>query len=294
MTKLSIVIASKDRLSSLKLVIENLTDNLINFQECIEIIVVDDSGTQLIPVDQFGSSARVLYNDKSVGLLQSRLTGAENAHGTFVWFIDDDDIVDLAILQNIFEEIEKDPVLIFGVPNLRHLKVQGTLVDFLVQGYTPPNSFSIFHRSTLLQAFCHAPLVHTGIDHHQWFALLPCTNNKVIALRTSKTKRVKSVGLENTLTGNITVREGKLSNSMSTWIDSYSEWLPKHFFTYLAKQYYFHNRQKILFYGLKYDFATLKDQRQHYSAKIYFLVILRYLRIRFLGNGATFETYNDK
>lgn len=87
-----------------------------------ELIVVDDCSP-----DQSGAIAeafaaedgriRVIRHEENEGLSSARNTGEAEASGRYIWYMDSDDYVDLNLLEQVYESVEKNPakLIVFGL-----------------------------------------------------------------------------------------------------------------------------------------------------------------------------------
>ncbi len=95
-TTISIVICTRNRANLLKLCINELVKNT-NYQELVEIIVIDNSSEDYTPsiVSSYHSDLKLIYNrETKIGLSYARNRGAKEAKGKWLLYIDDDGKID--------------------------------------------------------------------------------------------------------------------------------------------------------------------------------------------------------
>lgn len=91
----------------------------------LEVVVVDDCSpddTKARIEERFGEDGRVKYirNEKNSFQAVSRNNGAKVAQGTFLLFLDDDNILGANALATLVEEFKKNPKLGFAAPMAVH------------------------------------------------------------------------------------------------------------------------------------------------------------------------------
>ena len=77
----------------------------------MEIILVDDGSPGdpagiLAPYMEKDERIMLLRHEKNLGLYRARLTGASAASGTWLYFMDSDDYIDLNTLEDIMTALE--------------------------------------------------------------------------------------------------------------------------------------------------------------------------------------------
>ena len=91
----------------------------------LEVIVVDDcspDGTSAKVKDAFGTTIKYIRNEKNSFQAISRNNGAKIATGDFLFFIDDDNIVDSDILKELAKAFEENPRLGLVAPMAIHMR----------------------------------------------------------------------------------------------------------------------------------------------------------------------------
>lgn len=69
----------------------------------IEIIIVNDSPECTVQIDSmYKTKVKIINNKKNIGIQGSRINGLENCQGTWILFIDQDDLI---VPKNLFKEI---------------------------------------------------------------------------------------------------------------------------------------------------------------------------------------------
>jgi GT2 family glycosyltransferase len=111
---LSVVIVTRDRPDDLEkclVSLENASGGRI-----AEVIVVDDASTN--PPVLSGRSLRVtvVYNKKRSFLSQSRNIGCMRSLGSYIMFIDDDNIVDVHAIEELSANLDADPLCMVASP----------------------------------------------------------------------------------------------------------------------------------------------------------------------------------
>lgn len=292
--KISIIICTRNRGPSLQLVLEHLNRCCSNSEIFSEILIVDDASETDYMLPQSKIQIRIIKNSRNLGLLKSRILGAEEALNDYVWFMDDDDLIESSVFARIAEEIKGEPDMILGIVGLKNLRVCGHLRDFIYDGFTPPNSLNVFKRSSFVYASYTMPYIKSGVDHHHWFSMLNANKTNYVALRVRKNKRTAFVDIQDTMTGHLETRETNIRESIKIWRENLSHDFKDDFFEYLSDQYFYHNRQKILFHSLRNIDFSFARQRTAYTLKLIAIIIFRALKMRLSFDGATFEKYYGK
>ena len=279
---------------SLELVLEHLNRYCSNSALFSEILIIDDASETDYKLPYSKMQIRIIKNSRNLGLLKSRIRGAEEALNDYVWFMDDDDLIESGLFSRIEEEIKGEPDMIFGIVGLKNLRVCGHLRDLIYDGYTPPNSLNIFKRSAFVSASYTLPYIKSGVDHHHWFSMLNANKTNYVALRVKKNERTAFVDIQDTMTGHLETREANIRDSIKIWRENLSHDFKDDFFDYLSDQYFYHNRQKILFHTLRNLDFSFARQRAAFTLKLAVVIFFRALKVRLSFNGATFEKYYEK
>lgn len=90
------------------------------FQEW-ELIIVEDgspdkTGSLAEKLKEKDARIRVIHHEQNKGLSEARNTGIQHAAGRYIWFMDPDDTVDMDLLQQVADSLEKNraKLVVFG------------------------------------------------------------------------------------------------------------------------------------------------------------------------------------
>ena len=90
------------------------------FQEW-ELIIVEDgspdkTGSLAEKLKEKDARIRVIHHEQNKGLSEARNTGIQHATGRYIWFMDPDDTVDMDLLQQVADSLEKNraKLVVFG------------------------------------------------------------------------------------------------------------------------------------------------------------------------------------
>lgn len=90
------------------------------FQEW-ELIIVEDgspdkTGSLAEELKEKDERIRVIHHEQNKGLSEARNTGIQHAVGRYIWFMDPDDTVDIDLLQQVADSLEKNraKLVVFG------------------------------------------------------------------------------------------------------------------------------------------------------------------------------------
>ena len=101
----SIIIPSYNRAHILKRAIQGVLEQI--FQD-FEIIIVDDGSTDntKVIIEEYSIDARIKYHyQNNAGVCAARNTGAKQANGEFLIFLDSDDTVEKSWLQDFYDSL---------------------------------------------------------------------------------------------------------------------------------------------------------------------------------------------
>lgn len=128
----SIVITTRNRKSDLLRLIESIRDSDIDGIKA-ELIVVDDcsnDGTEIINSDSFGICGDIVHNRSQQMMVRSRNIGAKASKGRYIFFIDDDNVVDRDMLKNAYEFARSNPEYGIVGPSMHYLGSREKYMDF--------------------------------------------------------------------------------------------------------------------------------------------------------------------
>lgn len=136
---ISVVIASHNRIDSLRLALESVYQQteLPN-----EIVVVDDASTIKVPQDIFINcphqiQTQLIRNETSLKASGARNVGIKNATSDYVSFLDDDDQFMPTKIEEISDLIKKE-----NLPDVIYHAAKITLVNERISYFTKPGSYS--------------------------------------------------------------------------------------------------------------------------------------------------------
>ncbi|WKN40863.1 glycosyltransferase family 2 protein [Tunicatimonas pelagia] len=154
----------------------------------LELIIVDDcssDGTEDYVHHLLDQDRRIRYirHEKNQGLAAARNTAIFNSQGTYFTFVDDDD----SWKPNYLEEFVKlaghyDENWCFCCGSItidslgqtvyaNYQSLEGPLIDYVQQGYTPPVASQFYFTSTLQRYGGYNEQVKNGVDHDLWLTL---------------------------------------------------------------------------------------------------------------------------
>lgn len=110
--KLSIVITTRNRKEQLISCVESIKKaNFNNQQE--ELIIIDDNsldGTEKLDFNFFGAErGKIIHTKENIMMARARNLGAKNSSGRRIIFIDDDNVIDPAMIKELIVAADKDP-----------------------------------------------------------------------------------------------------------------------------------------------------------------------------------------
>lgn len=110
---LSIIVPVFNREEMLHQLLLKLSDSIIreNFENLIEIIVIDDYSKNIINIPEVSCVARLIRNQKNLGAPLSREVGYKLSQGKFIHFHDSDDLISKKWLIEIIRAIKLRPEL---------------------------------------------------------------------------------------------------------------------------------------------------------------------------------------
>lgn len=251
----SVCIATYNRRASLLRAIECVREQSFLDQE---IIVVDDGstdGTREMMRQRFGGDPRILYIRHKVnkGLSAARNTALARATGKYFCFLDDDDrwetefVSSFVHLARRYDErwcfccgnrIEKPGgFVVCKIPVM-----EGPLIDYIRQGFTPPVAGQFYFISQLKRIDGFNEDIKSGVDHDLWLRLAfngvsvkglkQClananTDKKRTSMTTSFEHRVKGI-----------------SESLAIWKSEVTENMGEDFYKHLKRSYSYYLCEK--------------------------------------------------
>lgn len=159
----SVVIPTRNRLDKLN---RCLASVYASDYPSIEVVVVDDASDADVrsPLKRDFPRARVLRNQRRLLLSYSRNLGAKHSSGTFIFFLDDDNVIDPHAISELVNGFEVSPRVAVVAPVIyyfEHPKVvwtsniaKGRLPGFYVLGTTEPKDYVrtfSFHNSFMIK-----------------------------------------------------------------------------------------------------------------------------------------------
>ena len=129
--KISVIIPTKNRYSDILVCIRSLLKQTLIPDE---ILVVDASDTEQLPeilTATFGDNSKIRYIHASPGLTHQRNIGVKSAVGDFLFFFDDDIVLEENFVREIYRVFENDSAMQIG-------GVYGNIVSTLEQDYQKP------------------------------------------------------------------------------------------------------------------------------------------------------------
>lgn len=155
----------------------------------LEILIVDDcssDGTDKLVRDRLAcqeSRIRYFRHEQNRGLACARNTGITHAKGKYFTFCDDDDewcsnfVEEFVTISKDFDERwcfccgTRNQNPLGGVTSCIPHYFEGSLRDYVRQGYTPPVGAQFYHLETLRRVGGYNKLVRSGVDHDLWIRL---------------------------------------------------------------------------------------------------------------------------
>ena len=122
MPKISIIIPTYNRAEMVCRCVQSVLDT---GWPSLEVIVVDDSSpddTAARIREKFGDSIKYVRNEKNSFQAVSRNNGARVATGDFLFFLDDDNVVDSSIFREMSQAFEENPKLGLVAPMAIHMR----------------------------------------------------------------------------------------------------------------------------------------------------------------------------
>jgi glycosyltransferase involved in cell wall biosynthesis len=154
----------------------------------LELVIVDDcsdDGTQEVVSELQKKDERIQYirHEANKGLAAARNTAIFNCQGVYFTFVDDDDrwtenyLAEFVKVANNYKDdwcfccgsITED--LLGQTVYANYNSLEGNLIDFIRQGYTPPVASQFYFTSTLQRCGGYNEEVRTGVDHDLWLTL---------------------------------------------------------------------------------------------------------------------------
>ena len=203
-----------------------------------ELVIVDDcssDGTEeYVQKELLNRDKRIQYIRHKVnrGLAVARNTAIFNSKGVYFTFVDDDDrwnehyLEDFVAVANNYDDqwcfccgsITK--VLIGQTVYANYNSLEGSLLDYIQKGYTPPIASQFYFTAALQQCGGYNEKIKNGVDHDLWLTL---------AFRGSKIKSVdKYLSLPSEV---IDVSRAKMTNSYQKRINGITKsldvWKPQ-------------------------------------------------------------------
>jgi glycosyltransferase involved in cell wall biosynthesis len=153
----------------------------------IQIIIVNDFSEDkteevITKFQQEDNRIEYFKHKTNLGLASARNTAIKNAKGKYFTFIDDDDDWDSTFIEKFVSLAKKyndewcfccgtrrnDEYgrLIHSIPSM-----EGPLLDYIKQGYTPPVAAQFYFTSQLRAVNGYNEQIKTGVDHDLWLKL---------------------------------------------------------------------------------------------------------------------------
>ncbi len=152
-----------------------------------EIIIVDDCSsdhTKEVVEKWMEMDKRIRYfrHEKNKGLPAGRNTAIKNANGKFFTFIDDDDSWSENFIEafvNLASQYDANWCFCCGTKAVddigqilyTYYQFEGNLLDYCLQGYTPPVAAQFYFTHTLEKAGGYREQIKSGVDHDLWLTL---------------------------------------------------------------------------------------------------------------------------
>ncbi|MGB3586084.1 MAG: glycosyltransferase family 2 protein [Tunicatimonas sp.] len=238
-----------------------------------ELIIVDDcssDGTEdyankLVSKDQ---RIRYIRHDVNRGLAAARNTAIFNSRGTYFTFVDDDDSWKPSYLDEFVRlakgydanwcfccgSITIDSLGQTVYANYRSL--EGPLINYIRQGYTPPIASQFYFTLTLQQCGGYNEQIKNGVDHDLWLTLAfrginIKSSNEYLSLPSEAIdiSRVK-------MTNSYQKRINGITNSLSLWKPQLTAHFGEDYYQKFQEAYLLREKKKFFrLYMLKLNFT---------------------------------------
>jgi GT2 family glycosyltransferase len=170
----SVVIPTYKRPQSLQRLLKSL---LVSKKDTLDIIVVnnDDKPLQL---KKISNNIRVIENIGNKGLAHARTQGALVSQGNYILFIDDDNVVDMKMIEELTDSLDKYPELVAVGPLTFYLD-EKKKVWFLRSSFNLTTSMPKFFKEYTSDDFWKPNLVLTE-NLHNCFMIRKSAGDKVM------------------------------------------------------------------------------------------------------------------
>ncbi len=238
-----------------------------------ELIIVDDcssDGTEdyankLVSKDQ---RIRYIRHDVNRGLAAARNTAIFNSRGTYFTFVDDDDSWKPSYLDE-FVRLAKgyDANWCFCCGSItinslgqtvyaNYRSLEGPLINYIRQGYTPPIASQFYFTLTLQQCGGYNEQIKNGVDHDLWLTLAfrginIKSSNEYLSLPSEAIdiSRVK-------MTNSYQKRLNGITNSLSLWKPQLTAHFGEDYYQKFHEAYLLREKKKFFrLYMLKLNFT---------------------------------------
>ena len=242
-----------------------------------ELIIVDDcssDGTEYYVNELLDKDERIRYirHEVNKGLAAARNTAIFNSKGTYFTFVDDDDAWKATYLEEFVElagdydenwcfccgSITTDSLGQTVYANYQSL--EGPLINFIRQGYTPPIASQFYYTSILQKCGGYNEQVKNGVDHDLWLTLAfrginIKSSDKYLSLPSEAidVSRVK-------MTNSYRKRIKGITNSLSLWKPQIVAHLGKEFYQKFYDAYLLREKTKFFrLYMMKFNFKRVGE-----------------------------------
>ncbi|MEQ9441134.1 MAG: glycosyltransferase family 2 protein [Cyclobacteriaceae bacterium] len=274
----TVCITTFNRKQLLSRAVESVLQQTYSF---FELIIVDDcsiDGTEEVVNKLSLRDERIRYirHESNKGLAAARNTAIFNSKGTYFTFVDDDDrwcnnyLMECVRVANDFDDewcfccgsITED--LLGQTVYAKYDNLEGPLLDFIQQGYTPPVASQFYFTSTLQRYGGYREEVKNGVDHDLWLTLgFQGVKIKSVDQYLSLPSEVIDISREK-MTNSYNKRINGLLNSLEVWKPEISAHYGEHFYTSFKKAYIVREKKKFFrIYTLKFK---LKQAFEIYSS----------------------------
>lgn len=124
------------------------------FQEW-ELIIVEDgspdkTGSLAEKLKEKDARIRVIHHEQNKGLSEARNTGIQHAAGRYIWFMDPDDTVDMDLLQQVADSLEKTEQNLLFLDILKNITMKMEALLMPMRSGQKKNILRILKKSIII------------------------------------------------------------------------------------------------------------------------------------------------